>query len=332
MTDTLRKVPRPFGRRAFLALGTGAFALGALPLALRRHVSVARRTLPVMGTIAEITVVDRSEALAQQGVEAVIAELRLVDALMTRFRGDSEIGRANRLAAREGVTVGRETAEVIEASLRWASASEGRFDPAIGAASELWDVTNRHEPPPAEAVRRLAGRAFWRHVDIERRGGIATVRYGAPDLHLDLGGIGKGYSIDRSVQALRSLGIQHAIVNLGGDLYALGESPEGGPWRVGIRSPDDLGTVARTLEVSDRAVATSGDYERFFRYGGERFHHLIDPQTAAPRRTRVRSVTVLADRCIDAEPCAVSVFGLPQAEAEAFARRQLRGAEVITLT
>jgi len=332
MTDTPRPIPRPFGRREFLALGTGAFALGSLPIALRRHVSVARRTLPVMGTIAEITVVDRSEALAQQGVEAVIAELRFVDALMTRFRGDSDIGRANRLAGREGVTVSRETAEVIEVSLRWASASEGRFDPAIGAASELWDVTNRHEPPPAEAVQRLAGRAFWRHFDIERRAAVGTVRYGVPDLHLDLGGIGKGYSIDRSVQALRALGIQHAIVNLGGDLYALGESPEGGPWRVGIKSPEDLGSVARTLEVSNRAVATSGDYERFFRYGGERFHHLIDPQTAAPRRTSVRSVTVLADRCIDAEPCAVSVFGLPQAQAEAFARKQLRGAEVVTLT
>ncbi len=332
MTDPRRLIPRPFGRREFLAMGTGVFALGALPLALRRHVTVARRTLPVMGTIAEITVVDRSEALAQQAVEAVIADLRFVDAIMTRFRTDSDIGRANLFAGREGVTVGRETAEVIETALHWASASEGRFDPAIGAASELWDVTNRHEPPPTEAVRRLADRAFWRHVDIERRAGVGTVRYGEPDLHLDLGGIGKGYSIDRAVQTLRALGIQHAIVNLGGDLYALGQSPEGGPWRVGIKSPDDLGSVARTLEVSDRAVATSGDYERFFRYGGERFHHLIDPQTAAPRRTSVRSVTVLADRCIDAEPCAVSVFGLPEAQALAFARKQLFGAEVITLT
>ena len=330
MTD-IPRFPRPFGRREFLVLSTGAFALGSLPIALRRHVAVARRTLPVMGTIAEITVVDRSEALAQQALQAAISELRFVDAVMTRFRGDSDIGRANARASRDGVTVGRETAEVIEAALRWASASEGRFDPAIGAASELWDVTNRREPPPAEAVQRLAGRSFWRQVDIERRFETGTVRYGAPDLHLDLGGIGKGYSLDRAVRALRAHGIEHAVVNLGGDLYALGESPEGGPWRVGIKSPDDLGSVARTLEVSNRAVATSGDYERFFRYGGERFHHLIDPQTAAPRRTRMRSVTVLADRCIDAEPCAVSVFGLPQAEAEAFARKQLRDAQVITL-
>jgi thiamine biosynthesis lipoprotein len=332
MTEIRRPLPRPFGRREFLALGSGAFALGSLPIALRRHVAVARRTLPVMGTIAEITVADRSEVLAEQAVGAVIAELRFVDATMTRFRGDSDIGRANTHAWRDGVTVGRETAEVIETALRWASSSEGRFDPAIGAASELWDVTNRREPPPASAVRRLAGRAFWRHVDISRRAGVGEVRYGEPDLHLDLGGIGKGYSLDRAVKVLRELRIRHAIVNLGGDLFALGESPEGGPWRVGIKSPDDLGSVARTLEVSDRAVATSGDYERCFRYGGERFHHLIDPRTASPRRTNVRSVTVLADRCIDAEPCAVSVFGLPQDQARAFARSQLRGVDVITLT
>lgn len=332
MTDTRRLTARPFGRREFLALGTGAFALAALPLALRRHVTVARRTLPVMGTIAEITVVDRSEALAFQAVEAVIAELRFVETTMSRFRSDSDIGRANALASRDGVIVRLETAEVIESALRWASSSDGRFDPAIGAASELWDVTNRREPPPSEAVQRLAGRGFWRHVDLDRRVRQGLVRFGEPDLRLDLGGIGKGYSLDRCVSVLRELGIRQAIVNLGGDLYALGESPEGGPWRVGIRSPDDLTSVARTLEVSNRAVATSGDYERFFRHGGQRFHHLIDPETASPRRTSVRSVTVLADRCIDAEPCAVSTFGLPQEQALAFARAQLRGAEVITLS
>lgn len=330
MTDPRNPMPRRFGRRQFLALGTGAFALAALPLALRRHVTVARRTLPVMGTIAEITVVDRSEALAQQGIEAVIAELRFVEATMSRFRADSDIGRANAHASREGVRVRRETSDLIETALHWASVSEGRFDPAIGAASELWDVTNRREPPPEELVARLADRSFWRWVDVDRNAAHGTVRFADPDLRLDLGGIGKGYALDRSVRALRELRIRHAIVNLGGDLYALGESPEGGPWRVGIRSPDDLSRVARTLEVSDRAVATSGDYERFFRHGGERFHHLIDPSTAAPRRTEVRSVTVLADRCLDAEPCAVSIFGLPQERALAFAQAQLR-ASVITL-
>ena len=330
MTDQIPS--RPFGRRQFIAIGTGAFAVAALPVALKRHVAVARRTIPVMGTIAELTVVDRSEARAQEALEAAITELRWVDATMTRFNASSDVGRANAGASRDGVTVRSETVAVIETALRWSSASDGRFDPGIGAASELWEVTSRHEPPPADEVQRLAGRSFWRHVDVERRADGGVVRFGERDLHLDLGGIGKGYSLDRAVQALRSRGIKHALVNLGGDLYALGESPEGGAWRVGIKSPDDERAVARTLEVSDRAVATSGDYERFFRYRGARYHHLIDPATAAPRATNVRSVTVLADRCIDAEPCAVSIFGLPQQQALAFARAQLRGADVITLT
>ncbi|MBI2406895.1 MAG: FAD:protein FMN transferase [Gemmatimonadetes bacterium] len=329
MTD--QTLPRPFGRREFLALGTGAFALAALPIALRRHVSVARRTVPVMGTIAELTVVHRDEAVAQGALEAALAELRWVETTMTRFSPTSDIGRANLGAAREGVVVSAETAKLVERALRWSSAAAGRFDPALGAASELWDVTNRHEPPPADQVARYANRSFWRHVDLSVGSGQGVLRYTDADVHVDLGGIGKGYSIDRAVQALRDRGIEHAIVNLGGDLYALGESPEGGAWRVGIKSPDDERQVARTFEVSNRAVATSGDYERFFRYRGTRYHHLMDPETAAPRRTNVRSVTVLADRCVDAEPCAVSTFGLSQDRALAFARTQLAGAEVITI-
>ncbi len=330
MTETLLR--RPFGRREFIALGTGAFAVAALPIALRRHVAVARRTVPVMGTIADLTVVHRDERTAQAALDAAIAELRWVDATMTRFAPTSDVGRANAGASRDGVVVGPETARLIETALRWSSASGGRFDAALGAASELWDVTNRHEPPPSDAVARLANRAFWRHVDLTVGAKQGVLRYGDADLHLDLGGIGKGYSIDRAVQALRDRGIEHAIVNLGGDLYALGESPEGGAWRVGIKSPDDERSMARTLEVSNRAVATSGDYERFFRYRGTRYHHLMDPATAAPRRTTVRSVTVLADRCVDAEPCAVSIFGLPQDRALAFARTQISTADVITIS
>lgn len=324
-------VSRPFGRREFIAIGTGAFAVAALPIALRRHVAIARRTVPVMGTIAELTVVHRNEAVAQEALEAALAELRWVDATMTRFNAASDVGRANAGASRDGVRVSAETARLVETALRWSSASNGRFDPALGAASELWDVTNRHEPPPADAVAKLANRSFWRHVDLSTTQGQGVLRFTERDLHLDLGGIGKGYSIDRAVQALRDRGIEHALVNLGGDLYALGESPEGGAWRVGIRSPDDQRSVVRTVEVSNRAVATSGDYERFFRYRGTRYHHLMDPATAAPRQTTVRSVTVVADRCVDAEPCAVSVFGLPQEGALAFARAQISTAEVLTI-
>jgi thiamine biosynthesis lipoprotein len=250
---------------------------------------------------------------------------------MTRFRFDSDIGRANVGAAREGVRISPATAAVIATGLRWATVSDGRFDPAVGAASELWDVLNRREPPPEDRVDRLARRGFWRKVDLATMGGEPVVRFNDPEVRLDLGGIAKGYGIDRATGALRSRGIRHAIVTVGGDLYALGGSPDGGPWRVGIRSPHDGRALAATLEVTDRAVATSGDYERFFEWRGKRYHHLMDPVTAAPRQTPVHSVTVLADRCIDADAGATAVFGLPDAQATTMMRRMIAGAETISL-
>ena len=251
---------------------------------------------------------------------------------MTRFRSDSDIGRANLGAGRDGVRVTAETAMVIAAALRAASASDGRFDPAVGTASELWDVLNRHEPPATERVQRLAARGLGRKVDVAVRGGVPNVRFDERDLHLDLGAIAKGFGVDRATGVLRARGVQHAIVTVGGDLFALGSSPEGEPWTVGIRSPHDRHELAATLQVSDRAVATSGDYDRFFRWRGMRYHHLIDPATAAPRRTSYHSATVLAGRCIDADAASTAVFGLPREAALVIARRLDASADVIPLT
>lgn len=319
-------------RREFLTLGVGVFVALSLPAALRRRTPLVKRTLPLMGTIAEIQVAHRDERFAGDAIDAAIEELRWVERTMTRFRSDSDIGRANLGAGREGVRVTVESGAVIAAALRAASASDGRFDPAIGVVSELWDVLNRHAPPASDQVQRLAGRGLWRHVDISARANSALVRFDDPDLHLDLGAIAKGYGIDRAADALRNRGVRHAIVTVGGDLYTLGQSPEGEPWTVGIRSPHDRNELAATLRVSDRAVATSGDYERFFSWRGVRYHHLIDPVTAAPRRTPFHSTTVLAGRCIDADAASTAVFGLPRDAALLLARRFDSDADVIPLT
>lgn len=319
-------------RREFLGIGTGVFVVLTVPLALRHRIAMVKRTMPLMGTIAEIQVAHRDGRLAEDAIDAAYAELFRVEGLMTRFRGDSDVGRANLGGARDGVRISPATATVIAAALRWSSASDGRFDPAVGGVSELWDVLNRHEPPDAGRVHQLAARGFWRKVDLGTHAGAPAVRFEDPDLHLDLGAIAKGYGIDRAVDALRARGIAHAIVTVGGDLYALGEAPGGGAWKVGIRDPHDLRSLAATLDVADRAVATSGDYERFFRWRGVRFHHLMDPDTAAPRRTPVHSVTVLASRAMDADAAATTVFGLPRDAALQLARRLIPGADVIPLT
>ena len=202
------------------------------------------------------------------------------------------------------------TAAVIGHALAWARLSEGAFDPAIGRVVELWDVTHRQAPPPDEGVRRLAGRQLYRAVELGRAGRQHTVRFATDEVHLDLGGIAKGWGVDRAVDVLRAHGIAHALVNAGGDLYALGHGAGGSPWQVGVRSPTDPDGFVATIDASDCAIATSGDYEQFFRYRGVRYHHLMDPRTASPRRGARHSATVRAARCVDADAGATAVFNM----------------------
>ncbi len=326
-----RESRRRVDRREFVGLGVGIFVVAALPVAIRRRSVVARRSLPLMGTLADLTVVHRDERTAQVALDAAFAELQWVEQTMTRFTASSDVGRVNAGAHRDGVRVSTETGVVLERGLRWAEASDGRFDPAMGAVVELWDVANRHQPPTGQAQQALAARRFWQAVDLATGGQGAVVRFTDPSVRLDLGGIAKGYAVDRAVEVLRGLGVDHAIVNVGGDLYALGERPEGGAWQVGIRSPHDDEGLATTLVVSDQAVCTSGDYAQYFRWGGTRYHHLMDPESAAPRRDPYHSLTVQADRCIDADAGATAAFGLDHLAAARLIRPLAPSATVLPL-
>ena len=305
------EIPRAPSRRQYLALGVGVFVVSSLPLAARRRERLIRRSLPVMGTIAEIAVVHRDAAYAQRAIDAAMSELGRVERLMTRFSPASDVGRANRGAVHARVAVSAETALVVEEALRWADATDGAFDPAIGGAVALWDVTRRREPPELERTARLAGRRLHRAVEATAgaAGGGAIVRHDA-DVQLDLGAIAKGFGVDRAADALRRWGVRSALINVGGDLYALGAGPEGDPWRVGIQDPGDPRATIAVLEVADAAIATSGTYQQFFRYRGRSYHHLLDPATAAPRATAVRSLTVRADSCMRADVAATALFGM----------------------
>lgn len=321
MTDIRPSDHRHPTRRDLVALGIGAFVVAAVPFA-RRRARLYRRTVPAMGTIAELAVVHRDPRYAQAAMDAALARMAVVERTMTRFDALSDVGRANRRAAEEAVLVTPGTAAVISAALDWAHASDGGFDPCIGRAIEVWDVEHRNEPPPAGAFRRLAGRRLYRTLDVDSWRGHPAVRFGDRDLQVDLGGIAKGYAVDQAVVTLRDWGVTQAFVAAGGDLYAMGQSDHGGPWQVGVRDPKDPDRVMATLPLSDGAVATSGDYFRYFDYQGRRYHHLLDPATAAPRLTPEHSVSVAAATCMTADAAATTVFGMaPQGAARVLRAR-----------
>lgn len=312
--------PRPSeivgpSRREFVALGIGAFVVATIPVGLRRRSDpLVRRTVPVMGTIADIAVQHSDRRYAQAAIDAAIEQLRFVDRTMTWFNDVSDVGRANRLAAAEAVPITAETAHVLEASLRWAEASEGAFDPCLGRTIALWDVGRRHAPPARERVASLAGRRLYRALEVDRWRGSPVVRLHDPDAAIDLGGIAKGYGVDRAVEALRAYGIRNGLVNVGGDLYALGVSADGDAWTVGIQSPDDPQRLVETLEVEDAAVATSGDYVQYFQHRGRRYHHLLDPSTGEPNGSAMRSITIVSDTCLEADAAGTALFGMAESK------------------
>ncbi len=318
-------------RRDVVLLGIGAFAVAAVPFLGVGRRRLFRRTVPVMGTVADIGVVDRNNDYAQAAIDAAIQQLRYVDRTMSRFSEASDVGRANRLAAADGTCITKATATVIEEGLRWAAASEGAFDPCLGTAVGLWDVKHRTKPPEKDQVAQLAGRNLYRKLDLGESGDRPVVRLTEADVAIDLGGIAKGYGVDLAVQSLREWGIEHALVNVGGDLYAMGESEDGDPWSVGVRSPYAPSKVTHRFEIADQAVATSGDYLQYFRYGGRSYHHLLDPSTAAPRRGDVHSVTVTADKCMAADAAATAVFGMPREEADALLGIRAPSAKIVSV-
>jgi thiamine biosynthesis lipoprotein len=328
----MSRLPNEFrpemGRREFVGLGLGAFVVAAIPLARRQPPGITRRAMPVMGTIAQFAVVHRDPRLAHAAIDAAFAELQWVERTMSRFTDGSDVGRANRSAHRDGVLVSPDTALVTAAALRWSEALDGRYDPFIGAVSALWDVKNRHEPPPDEQVRELAGRRMYRAVEVGHLRGASLIRYHERGPRLDLGSIAKGYGVDRAVQALRDRGITKALVVAGGDLYALGTAPDDEPWSIGIQSPLDEREIVGSLQLSDRAVATSGTYRQFFRHRGRRYHHIMDPATAAPRSTSMQSLTIEADDVMQADAATTALFGMPDAGIVDVLRRELPAARL----
>ena len=318
---------REIGRREFLGLAVGAFVVAAVPLARRLAApAVVRRSVPVMGTVAQLAVVHRDPRRAHAAIDAAVAELRWVERTMTRFTDTSDVGRANLGAARDAVAVTPETALVTAEAMRWADALDGRYDPAAGAIVRLWDVARRREPPADGRVAELAGRRFHRGVEVGARGGSPVLRFHDAGARLDLGSVAKGYGVDRAVAALRRHGVESAVVVAGGDLYALGSAPDGEPWTVGIQSPTDARALAGTLRLADRAVATSGTYRQFFRHGGRTYHHLMDPATARPRDTAMRSLSVVADSVMRADAATTALFGLGEGEIARALARSLPGA------
>ena len=260
-----------------------------------------------MGTLVEVSVSGPGRA-AEAAAKAILDEIGRVENL-TSFHKASELQKINEAAGISPVRTDQELLELIGESLRFAEQTSGAFDPTIGPVTRLWQFSGAGHPRvPSEAeILEALSKVGWRRVRIDRTAG--TVFLPEPGMALDLGGIAKGYALDRVEKVAKNMNVSSGLVNIGGDILAVGEKGPGRPWRVGIQDPRNASGIKAVVKLKDRVILTSGDYERFLEVNGRRYHHVLDPKTGYPA-SELQSVTLLTDNGMTAPAAAVFVLGV----------------------
>ena len=257
------------------------------------------------------------EVPAPPGVLAAAeAEVRRIEAKYSRYRSSSVLSRLNAAAGHdEAVVVDDETAGLLDFAARAHAASGGLFDITTGVLRRAWDFRQPRLPEPA-VLQGLLGLVGWPRVQWQR----PRLQLPRAGMELDFGGIGKEYAADRAAAVLSAAGVPAALVNLGGDIRALGPRRDGQPWRLGVMHPRQAGAVVAELPLASGALATSGDYERYIELDGRRDCHRLDPRSGWPA-THWQSVSVVAPACLAAGAVA-SIAMLMGAEALPFLRAE----------
>ena len=263
------------------------------------------RTEAIMGTRCYVELWADDPVKGNDAIDAVMAELRRIDDLMSHYKPESQLSQINQYANERPVQVDKELFDLIKLSTHYSQITDGAFDITYASVGYLYDYP-QHIHPSEEQIRRALPAVNWRNMLLDEE--HHTVRFEHPGMRIDLGGIGKGYAVDRGIDILKARGIQRALVSAGGDSRIIGDRM-GRPWLVAIRHPDNPNKVVTRIPLSDSAVSTSGDYERYFDEGGVRYHHIIDPHTGHSA-SKVRSATILAPTATQTDGMSKTAFVL----------------------
>jgi thiamine biosynthesis lipoprotein len=287
---------------------------GLIALASPPSASVSPRpygkTYEVMGTEATFTAYTDDTAGADVAFAAAYDEIRRIELLMTDWERPgqplSDIVRVNAAAGKKAVRVSDETLKVIDAAQEMSRRSDGAFDISFAAMRGLWkfDEDLERRVPPADEIERRRKLIDFRDVVVDRQ--ARTVRLRRAGMKIGLGGIAKGYAVDKCADVLRAHGLKDFMVQAGGDLFVSGQKGAA-HWMVGVRDPRGPGRIIAKMAIQDHAFSTAGDYERGFVLDGKRYHHIIDPKTGYPA-TASRSVTILAPTAFLADALDDAVF------------------------
>jgi len=277
------------------------------------HAEWITRNEAIMGTRCAVELWSDDEARGEAAITSVFDDMKRIDRLMSTWKEETEISKVNREGSKHPVKISQELFRLLQVSVEYSELTHGAFDITYASVGYLYDFKKGVHPDQKAIEQALPG-INWRHMVLDVKN--TTVFFTRPGMRIDLGGIAKGYSVDRGIEILQKQGITRAMVNAGGDTRILGDR-FGKPWVVGVRDPDHEGKMFLRLPLSDTAFSTSGDYERYFDEDGKRFHHIIDPKTGDSAR-KVRSVTVISGTATRTDALTKSVFIMGAEEGIAF--------------
>jgi thiamine biosynthesis lipoprotein len=257
----------------------------------------------IMGTTIRVEVWHEDASVRQEGIDQVLEEMDRVNRLMSPYIDQSQLSKINKYAHEGPVEVDKDLFDLIETSQEFSQLTNGSFDITYASVGHLFDYRNEVKPTKEEIA---AAKLLIDYRNIVLNQDQNTVSFLKQGVKIDLGGIAKGFAVDRSIQHLHALGIKHALVSAGGDTRLLGDR-HGRAWLVGIRDPENTKDVIVMLPLQDEALSTSGDYERFFIEDGEKYHHIIHPTTGYSA-SEVRSASILASDSTTTDALSTSIF------------------------
>jgi thiamine biosynthesis lipoprotein len=260
-----------------------------------------------MGNHFELSVVADDEKWAYEKIEAGINEIKRIEKLLTTFSEDSETNQVNQNAGIKPVKVSRETFDLIKRSIKISEITQGAFDITYGSIDKkLWNFDQSMTSlPDKDIAKRMVRLINFRNVILNAEN--CTVFLAEEGMRIGFGGIGKGYAADCAKRVMKEQGVLSGVVNASGDMSAWGTQPNGEKWTIGIVSPDLSHEVFSYMSITDMAVATSGNYEKFIMVGGKKYSHTINPRTGLPV-TGIKSVTVITTSAEIADAMATPVM------------------------
>jgi len=269
----------------------------------------------VMGTFARIVVIAEDSNTAKKCIETALAEIHKVDELMSDYKSDSEISEVNTDGFKKVIQVSQSTYEVLQRSIEFSKLTHGAFDITVGPLVDLFHSAEKKQVAPTkEQIAQAKSKVGFEKLKLDDQN--RTVQFAVDGMRLDLGGIAKGYAVDKAVEAMQTSGAIGGMVDIGGDIRCFGAPPEGrNHWVIGVQNPNldnYIGEqdLALKLKLANGAVATSGDYQQFVLIEGKRHSHIIDRKTGTSTEG-LSSVTIIAENATDADALAtaVSVMG-----------------------